>query len=76
MLNHDVVGEEDEADRRFVKDRRFKELTEPELEELDALAELLERDPTREQLVTFYRSSRTLRAEGAEADPYSFVFTP
>jgi hypothetical protein len=34
----------------------------------------LSRGPTRDELVAFYCSSKTLKLEAAEKDPYSFVY--
>lgn len=85
LLNHDIAGydttswkgdDSTAAERRayaFVKERSFEELSEQELAELDRLAELLAGEPTREELVAFYRETPTLRLETADSDPYSFV---
>jgi hypothetical protein len=76
LLNHDIAGfDEPTKDTfNFLKERRYDELSPPELEELDSLAALLSTEPTVEELVSFYRQSTTLRLESAEKDPYSFLF--
>jgi hypothetical protein len=78
LLNHDVAGEDlpTPDEKAFIKEREYEELTPLELQELDALADLLGSDPSKIELVTFYRKSQTLRLEGAEQDIYSFVFGP
>jgi hypothetical protein len=85
LLNHDIAGydtarwqgdDPTSAERRayaFVKERSFEQLSDQELVELDLLVELLSREPTREELVAFYRDATTLRLETAELDQYSFA---
>ena len=58
----------------FIKRKTYEDTSTQELEELDRLADLLSQDPSKEELVSFYRESATLRLEAAEKDPYSFVF--
>jgi hypothetical protein len=76
LLNHDVAGlDESSPDAwEFIKGKTFTQLTEEELGELDALAEVLSKEPTFEELIEFYLASATLRFEAAEKDPYSFIF--
>jgi hypothetical protein len=76
LLNHDVAGEDQPTpdEKAFIKEKKYEELTGEELDELDALADLLASDPGKIKLVTFYRESKTLKLEGAERDVYSFVF--
>jgi hypothetical protein len=87
-LNHAIAGldrsawpEEgrtnDERDAwAFVKERKFEEISEEELEEPDRLADLLAREPAVEELVAFYRASNTLRPKAVEDAPRSFVSSP
>lgn len=76
LLNHDLAGFDQTTQDayKFVKEKTFEELTNQELEELDKLADLLSREPTKDELVEFYFKNTTLRLEAAEIDPYSFVF--
>ena len=76
LLNHEMAGFDDQAGKvmEFIKRKAYEEASTQELEELDALAELLSQNPTKEELITFYKESTTLRIEAAEKDPYSFVF--
>ncbi len=85
LLNHDIAGHDTASwpgddptpgERRvyaFVKEKRFDELSEEDLGELDQLAELLAGEPTREELLRFYRDTATLHLETADLDPYSFT---
>lgn len=75
LLNHDGTGYDGTADPdyKFLRERTYQETSAEELRELDALANLMARQPSIAELVAFYRSSKTLRIKGAEADPYSFV---
>ena len=59
----------------FIKRKTYADTSPEELEELDMLANLLSQNPTKDELVKFYKNSKTLRIEQAEKDPYSFVFT-
>ena len=59
---------------------KFKDLVEDTANEydddtLDALADLLSKNPTKEELVRFYHKSKTLKVGAAEKDPYSFVYS-
>jgi hypothetical protein len=76
LLNHDLAGHTKETrdSWTFIKDKKYAELTTPELEELDMLAGLLAVNPSREELTAFYLDSETLRIDSAEKDPYSFVY--
>jgi hypothetical protein len=67
LLNHDVPQGD------LVKGRGYAETSEAERAELDALAELMSREPDRAELAAFYRGSTTLRMPEAERDPYSFI---
>lgn len=85
LLNHDIAGFDvtawpktdsttaERAAYAFLKERTYEELSARELEELDALAELLSRDPVIEDLISFYRDSETLRIATIETDPYSYL---
>jgi hypothetical protein len=76
LLNHDLAGIDD-ADETlaFVKRQTYEESSSEELAALDALAELLDTDPSIDRLAAFYFANGPLRIRSAEADPYSFVFT-
>ena len=76
LLNHDVAGEDPPTpdENAVIKEKKYEDLTPQELDELDALADLIASDPGKIELVTFYRESKTLRLKGAERDVYSFVF--
>ena len=85
LLNHDIAGYDKTAwstensttaERdvyAFVKEKNYEELSSRELTELDALADLLSRDPGPEALKAFYQDSETLRIPRIETDPYSFL---
>ena len=77
LLNHDVAGvdEPESADYAFLKRRSFDDLGDHELEALDALATLLSREPSAEELLEFYRATPVLRLSSAEGDPYSLVYS-
>lgn len=77
LLNHDMAGFDDQSGdvMKFIKRKRYEDASTDELKELDALAELLAQCPTTDELVEFYRRSKTLRLEAAEKDPYSFVYS-
>jgi len=76
LLNHDMAGFDDQSGpiSDFVKRKSFEEVSSEELNELDALAELLSKEPSVEDLTNFYYSSKTLQIESAEKDPHSFVY--
>jgi hypothetical protein len=76
LLNHDLSCYSNlvPESRKFIKERKYNELTDQELRELDLLAHLLSKEPTKEELVVFYNKSNTLKIESAEKDSYSFVF--
>jgi hypothetical protein len=76
LLNHDMAGFDDQSGdvMEFIKRKAYTDTSPEELEELDMLADLLALNPTKDELVTFYRNSKTLQFEGAEKDPHSFVF--
>jgi len=76
LLNHDMAGFENQAGpiSDFVKRKRFETVSKEELGELDALADLISREPSIKDLLEFYYSSKTLQIESADLDPHSFVF--
>jgi hypothetical protein len=76
LLNHDMAGFEDQSGdvMNFIKRKTYADSSPEELEELDMLAELLSQNPTKDELVAFYKNSKTLRIEEVEKDPHSFVF--
>ncbi len=76
LLNHDLAGygEPTRDAFEFIKERSYSDVSDEELSELDALAVLLSKDPIRDELVSFYLRSKTLKLEAAEKDPYSFVY--
>jgi hypothetical protein len=59
---------------KFVKRKKYEDLSPEELVEMDALADMLAQNPSLKKLKKFYHSSRTLQIESAVKDPYSFVF--
>ena len=84
LLNHDIAGHDktawtDDGQARsaerdafaFVKEAVYDEMPGEQLAELDALAELLARDPAVDELVAFYRASEHHRLATLEADAYS-----
>jgi hypothetical protein len=76
LLNHDMAGFDNQSGQisEFVKRKPYKNLSQEELFELDALAEMLAREPSVNELVSFYHSSKTLLIDSAEEDPNSLVF--
>jgi hypothetical protein len=84
LLNHDIAGydksawpddDSTTAERdayAFVKEKKFEDVSPEELAELDALARLLSKDPAVDELVEFYRNSKTLRLPTIDSDAYSF----
>jgi len=75
LLNHDIAGFENpggDARKRIYKP--FNELSSVEIEELDQLAELLSKNPSKKELIDFYQKSTTLKLKDVEKDPYSFIF--
>jgi hypothetical protein len=76
LLNHDLAGIDDSDETlAFVKQQTYEASSSEELAALDALAELVDTDPSIGRLRAFYFANRPLRIGSAEADPYSFVFT-
>ncbi|UCE41345.1 MAG: hypothetical protein JSV17_18255 [Candidatus Aminicenantes bacterium] len=75
LLNHDMAGFDDQSgeEMEFIKGKTYADTSPEELEELDMLANLLSQNPTKDELITFYRNSKTLQIEEVEKDPYSFV---
>jgi len=88
LLNHAIAGydktswgsQDSETEERaayaFIKERKFEDLSDQELVQLDGLADLLEQDPGQTELVIFYRNNEAFRLKTAENDPHSFVFNP
>jgi hypothetical protein len=76
LLNHDMAGFKNQTGpiADFVKRKRFENLSLEELSELDTLADLLSKEPSVNDLVTFYHSSNSLQIDSAERDPFSFVY--
>jgi hypothetical protein len=76
LLNHDLAGYDDQTGETFgfIKGQKYEDTSPGELQELDALAELLIQRPTKHELIEFYEKSKTLRLDSAETDPYSFLF--
>jgi hypothetical protein len=76
LLNHDLAGfsTPKRSSYQFIKLKKYEETAAEEIKELDKLADLLAQEPTIEELVEFYRSSKILAFEAAEKDPYSFVY--
>jgi hypothetical protein len=69
LLNHDPAGRDDP-----LEEARYRALSSREVRELDRLAEALSRGATVEELVALYRKYPGLRPDGADDDPYSYVF--
>jgi hypothetical protein len=76
LLNHDMAGFDNQSGQitKFVKRKKYEDLSPEELVEMDALADMLAQNPSLKKLKKFYHSSRTLQIESAVKDPYSFVF--
>ncbi|MFW9916369.1 MAG: hypothetical protein ACFFGZ_12250 [Candidatus Thorarchaeota archaeon] len=75
LLNHDLAGY-DQPTREayiFLKETKFEEISNQELEELDNLAHLLSKPHSKDDLVEFYYQCAKIRLESAEKDEYSFV---
>lgn len=74
LLNHDMPGYSglDSASRSFVKRKTYEEVTDIELQDLDALAGLLSQNPSVPELLDFYNNTPTLRIASAEKDQYTF----
>jgi excinuclease ABC subunit A len=70
-LERDAESQE-QIDRAFHR-KSYTDLSEEELQELDQLAELMSREPTVDELLAFYRRSKTLKLPTLEEDPRSFV---
>lgn len=76
LLNHDIAGmDSPSSNSRELIYKPFGELSRKELKELDLLANLLSKNPSRDELVEFYQNNTTFKLEDVEKDPYSFVFT-
>jgi hypothetical protein len=74
----DLLGERQISERirgvyESIKERKSEELSPRELEELDALAELLSQDPTIDDQIEIYQDGATLRISTIETDNRSFV---
>jgi hypothetical protein len=76
LLNHDMAGFKDRSGdvAKFVKQKDYSDVSQLELDELDALAKLLAKNPAKDELVSFYFNSKTMRIASAEKDRYSFVY--
>ena len=82
LLNHDGPaifesnGIQTPADdpRRLFLEKDFDDLSKLEIEELDILAKLLSHSPSVNELIEFYKSSRTLKIKSIEEDKYSFIY--
>ena len=76
LLNHDMAGFDNQSGpiSDFVKRKSFEEVSPDHLNELDALADILSKQPSIKDLVNFYYTSPTLQIESAEMDPFSFVY--
>jgi hypothetical protein len=76
LLNHDLAGHDQQwpGVRTFIKEKNYRDLSALELEELNLLADVLSKQPTKDDLVALYLSSQTMRIESAENDRYSFVY--
>lgn len=75
LLNHDIscYSNIDSASKDFVKKKKYEELSDLEVSELDDLASVLATDPSISELITFYNNSATLKIESAKMDIYSFL---
>ena len=84
LLNHDIPGvfdddgnyigkNEDNEEITFLR-KKYEELTEKEILELDALSALLASDPDIDKLLDFYYNAPTLKMNSIENDTYSYVF--
>jgi len=84
LLNHDVPGifddngkdisgSENNNEIKFLK-KRYDDLNEIEIEELDDLAALLDKKPSVDELIEFYNNSSTLKINSIENDQYSFIY--
>lgn len=76
LLNYDLAGTENTDGElyKFIRNRKYCDLSESEKNELDELAELLSGNPGVDALVEFYLQSKTLRFVEIESDPFSFVY--
>lgn len=76
LLNHDLAGygAPTRSTYGFVKQKRYEETSEEELEELDRLAVLLSKQPGKDEVIAFYHNCKILRLKAVEKDPYSFVY--
>ena len=54
--------------------KKYDDLNEIEIKELNDLAKLLEQKPSVEELIEFYNNSSTLKIESIEKDTYSFIY--
>ena len=76
LLNHDMAGFDDQSGdiMKFIKRKGYEDVSPGELDELDALAELIAQNPTKDELIEFYYKSNIIRLDVVAKDPYSFVF--
>lgn len=84
LLNHDVPGifdddgkdisgKENNEEIKFLR-KKYDSLSEIEIQELNGLADLLDKNPSVEELIIFYNNSSTLKMDSIEQDPYSFIY--
>lgn len=84
LLNHDIPGVFDDRGHslaagemnlvlNFIR-KPYADLSPEEINELDALAELLSRQASVDELLAFYDQSPFLKIESMMEDPYSFVY--
>ncbi len=57
----------------FITDKKYSELSEEEILELDGLANLLSDSPNVDQICEYYLNSNTLRFKEVEDDKYAFI---
>ncbi|KAA3654380.1 MAG: hypothetical protein DWQ10_17835 [Calditrichaeota bacterium] len=76
LLNHDLAGFDNRTSNsfKFIKVKKYDDVSPEEMKELDALAQLLINDPTKQELIEFYNRSKIIKLEAAKKDPYSFVY--
>lgn len=84
LLNHDVPGvfddkgkymsnNENNDELKFLK-KKYDDLNQGEIDELDSLAVLLNTQPNIDKLLDFYYTSKTLKINSMSEDSYSFVY--
>ncbi len=84
LLNHDVPGIFDDEGKdissidnnveiKFLR-KKYEDLSEIEINELNDLSDLLDKKPSVNELIRFYNNSSTLKIESIEKDTYSFIY--